>query len=53
MKNVLAFPTLTEIDRQFVELEKQREEIERQKKLIKDQADERYKRNHNPLHRNT
>jgi len=51
MKNVLAFPTLNQIDRQFIELEKQREEIERQKKRIKEQADETYRRNHNPLHR--
>jgi len=51
--NVVAFPKLTEIDRQFVELETQRDEIERQKKLIKEQADETHRRNHHSLHRNT
>ena len=51
--NVVAFPKLTEIDRQFVELETQRDEIERQKKLIKEQTDETHKRNHHSLHRNT
>ena len=51
--NVVEFPKLNEIDKQFVELERQRDEIERQKKLIKEQADETHRRNHHSLHRNT
>ena len=51
--NVLAFPQLTEIDRQFVELETQRDEIDRQRKLIEEQSDATDKRNHHSLHRNT
>jgi hypothetical protein len=39
--NVVEFPKLNEIDKQFVELEKQREEIERQRKHIKEQANEK------------
>jgi hypothetical protein len=39
--NVVEFPKLNEIDKQFVELEKQREEIERQRKYIKEQANEK------------
>tara|TARA_R110002153_G_C13225625_1_gene489275 strand:+ start:643 stop:819 length:177 start_codon:yes stop_codon:yes gene_type:complete len=39
--NVVEFPQLNKIDRQFVELETQREEIERQKKYIKEQANEK------------
>tara|TARA_B100000780_G_scaffold236202_1_gene176986 strand:- start:279 stop:455 length:177 start_codon:yes stop_codon:yes gene_type:complete len=39
--NVVGFPQLNEIDRQFVELETQREEIEKQRKHIKEQADEK------------
>ena len=51
--NVVEFPQLSEIDKQFVELERQRDEIERQKKLIKEQADETHQRNHHSLHRDT
>ena len=51
--NVLAFPQLTEIDRQFVELETQRDEIDRQRKLIEEQADATLNGNNNSLHSDT
>jgi len=51
--NVLAFPKITEADRQFVELETQRNEIDRQRKLIEEQADATLNGNHSPLHSDT
>ena len=34
-KNVIKFPQLSEVDKQFIELEKQNKEIASQRKLIK------------------
>ena len=34
-KNVIKFPQLSEVDKQFIELEKQNKEIISQRKLIK------------------
>ena len=34
-KNVIKFPQLSEVDKQFIELEKQNKEITSQRKLIK------------------
>ena len=34
MNNIVKFPIISELDKQFLELEKQAEEIEKQKKAI-------------------
>ena len=34
MNNIVEFPIISELDKQFLELEKQAEEIEKQKKAI-------------------
>ena len=41
MNNIVEFPKISEVDKQFLDIEKQKAEIEKQKALIKTMAEEK------------